>query len=83
MSLRFAGNFDELKLKLTSLESNGSWTKVNENQEQFRHNDGGILNWYPTTESTLLKPGDLNSPFSKPKPTPAYGVNFELFLKSK
>ena len=47
LSLRFGGKYDVLKLCLNSIP--GIWREVNSNQKQFRTDDGGILNWYPTT----------------------------------
>lgn len=49
MALRFTGEFDALETKLACLRGNGSWTDLNENQKQFRHHDGGILNWFLST----------------------------------
>lgn len=51
MATRFSGTIGELKTKLASLETAGSWTDVNANQHQFRHNDGGVMNWFPSTGS--------------------------------
>jgi len=47
--MRFTGNFDELKEKLSSLNEIGAWNDLNDNQKQFKHKNGGILNWYPST----------------------------------
>jgi deoxycytidylate deaminase len=49
MVLRFTGTFEQLQEKLRDLNGQGEWLDLNENQKQFRHNDGGILNWYPST----------------------------------
>lgn len=49
MALRFTGEFDALETKLACLRANGSWTDLNENQKQFRHENGGILNWFLST----------------------------------
>lgn len=51
MATLFSGTVEDLKAKLVSLESAGSWTEVNPNQHQFRHNSGGVMNWYPSTGS--------------------------------
>ena len=51
MATRFSGQIEELKAKLVSLDPLGSWAEVNTNQYQFRHNDGGVLNWFPSTGS--------------------------------
>ena len=51
MATRFSGTIEELKDKLASLNASGSWTEVNANQHQFRHNDGGVMNWFPSTGS--------------------------------
>lgn len=63
MATRFSGTIDELKTKLASLEAIGSWVEVNPNQHQFRHNDGGVLNWFPSTGSINFqgKPAGRNS----------------------
>lgn len=49
MTLRFTGSYVELQERLTAINSDGSWTELNDNQKQFRHRNGGILNWYPST----------------------------------
>lgn len=49
MAIRFSGNTDELKQKLCELVSQGDWAEVNANQYQFRHQGGGVLNWFPST----------------------------------
>lgn len=49
MALRFTGKYEELQQKLVTLNGQGQWLDLNENQKQFRHNGGGILNWYPST----------------------------------
>lgn len=51
MATRFSGEIDELKNKLASLGSAGEWVEVNANQHQFRHKDGGVMNWFPSTGS--------------------------------
>lgn len=51
MAIRFSGTIEELKVQLSQLEKEGSWTEVNPNQHQFRHNSGGVLNWFPSTGS--------------------------------
>ncbi|HGN8648436.1 TPA: anti-phage dCTP deaminase [Pseudomonas aeruginosa] len=47
--MRFIGAFEDLKLKLSSLEELGEWSQLNGNQYQFRTMSRGILNWYPST----------------------------------
>lgn len=47
--MRFTGDYDQLQEKLSLLAGNGEWVDVNDNQKQFRHKSGGILNWYPST----------------------------------
>jgi deoxycytidylate deaminase len=47
--MRFTGKFAELEQKLSCLGGKGSWSDLNENQKQFRHQNGGILNWYAST----------------------------------
>lgn len=49
MGLRFTGSDEELKEKLKPLSMDGELRKLNENQFQFIHQNGGIMNWYPTT----------------------------------
>ena len=51
MATRFSGTIEELKAKLASLDTLGSWMEVNSNQHQFRHNNGGVINWFPSTGS--------------------------------
>ena len=59
MALRYTGEFEELKDNLSNLAGQGEWRDLNENQKQFRHNDGGILNWYPSTGTINFQgPGD-------------------------
>ena len=47
--MKFTGTYKELKKTLEQLNQQGEWIEVNENQKQFRHRSGGILNWYPST----------------------------------
>ncbi|MBU2512791.1 cytidine deaminase [bacterium] len=47
--MKFTGTFEELKEKLSALEQDGEWNDLNENQKQFKHKNGSILNWYPST----------------------------------
>lgn len=49
MAIRFSGTTDDLKGRLSELTPQGAWTEVNPNQHQFRHNNGGVLNWFPST----------------------------------
>jgi len=49
MKLRFTGTFEELKEALSPIAGDGGWIELNENQMQFRHSSGGILNWFPST----------------------------------
>ncbi|MBT3199075.1 MAG: cytidine deaminase [Phycisphaerales bacterium] len=51
MGHRFTGTYEELKNKLDILQPGGEWQDVNENQKQFRHQNGGVINWYPSTGS--------------------------------
>jgi deoxycytidylate deaminase len=48
-SMRFTGSYPELQERLAALSGEGEWHDLNKNQKQFRHRDGGILNWYPST----------------------------------
>lgn len=47
--MRFTSTFDALKEKLSSLTEEGEWIDLNNNQKQFKANNGAILNWYPST----------------------------------
>lgn len=47
--IRFVGELEDLKKKLSQLEGLGDWKEINANQFQFRARNGGILNWYPGT----------------------------------
>ena len=47
--MKFTGIYEELKNALSSIDSQGLWVDLNDNQKQFRHNNGGIINWYPST----------------------------------
>lgn len=59
---RFTGKYEELRDRLTSLNGEGEWHDLNENQKQFRHRAGGIVNWYPSTGTiTFQGPGDQQS----------------------
>lgn len=49
MALRFSGSTEELRALLTEAVQDGDWKEINPNQHQFRHENGGILNWYPST----------------------------------
>ncbi len=49
MSMKFSGSYEDLKSRLNSLENSGEWIDLNENQKQFKHKSGSILNWYPST----------------------------------
>jgi deoxycytidylate deaminase len=49
MKLRFTGSYDALMAKLSPIKGDGEWIDLNENQKQFRHSSGGIMNWYPST----------------------------------
>ncbi len=48
-TIRFTGAYQDLQDRLKSLSGNGEWHDLNENQKQFRHRNGAILNWYPST----------------------------------
>ncbi|MGA2402418.1 MAG: anti-phage dCTP deaminase [Syntrophobacteraceae bacterium] len=49
MKLRFTDTYEALKTKLSPIEGDGQWIDLNENQKQFRHSSGGIMNWFPAT----------------------------------
>jgi deoxycytidylate deaminase len=49
MALRFTGDFAALQERLNCLLGQGAWSALNDNQKQFRHHNGGILNWYTST----------------------------------
>jgi hypothetical protein len=51
MTTRFSGTIEELKAKLNSLGPVELWTQINPNQHQFRHPNGGLMNWFPSTGS--------------------------------
>lgn len=62
MALRFTGTFEHLEEKLGCLRDHGTWSDLNENQKQFRHNNGGILNWYLSTGTISFQgPKDAKS----------------------
>lgn len=47
-SFKFNGSFKDLQSTLC-IDDQGSWVDLNDNQKQFRHNEKGILNWFPST----------------------------------
>lgn len=49
MSLKFSGSSEDLKQLLAELNRDGEWLDLNQNQIQFRHSTGAIINWYPST----------------------------------
>ncbi len=49
MALRFSGSTEDLKRLINETIKDGAWTEINQNQHQFRHKGGGVLNWYPST----------------------------------
>jgi len=49
MPLKFTQSFEDLKAILVKLDSAGEWVDLNQNQKQFRHESGAILNWFPST----------------------------------
>ena len=51
MATRYTGKIEDLKTALASLANDGEWVEVNPNQHQFRHSNGAIMNWFPTTGS--------------------------------
>jgi hypothetical protein len=53
--MRFTETYDELKACLKSMEISGEWQVVNSNQIQFRHRNGGVMNWYPSTGSLTFQ----------------------------
>lgn len=60
MALRFTGEFDALQERLACLRGEGLWSDLNDNQKQFRHHNGGILNWYVST-GTINFQGPTNA----------------------
>ncbi len=47
---RFSGTLVELKSKLALFDASvGDWIEVNQNQHQFHHKEGGVMNWFPST----------------------------------
>lgn len=49
MKPRFTGSYESLKARVSSMGIEGDWIDLNENQKQFRHASGGIMNWFPST----------------------------------
>jgi deoxycytidylate deaminase len=47
MAYRFAGTYEELKVRL--LELAGSWQSSSEDEKQFRHDGGGVMRWHRST----------------------------------
>jgi hypothetical protein len=62
MALRYSQTKEELIARLEIIASNGEWLEINPNQIQFRHENGGVMNWYPSTGSLSFqgKPGPCN-----------------------
>jgi deoxycytidylate deaminase len=58
-SMRFTGDYADLRQRLSALSEQGKWLDLNENQKQFRHHDGGILNWYPSTGTITFQGPDV------------------------
>lgn len=50
MPIKFNGTVDELKDKILKAGIRGVWTDQNE-KYSFRSEDGGVLNWWPKTQS--------------------------------
>ncbi len=62
MPLRFSGEFDALQKRLACLSEQGRWSDLNDNQKQFHHHNGGILNWYVSTGTINFQgPSDAKS----------------------
>ena len=56
MAHRFSGSFEDLKLLLGSLASQGQWSVDSDTLKQFRHSkNGGIINWYPSTGTIAIQ----------------------------
>ena len=55
MNLRFNGTIKELKRALSFSDNDGQWSSPDSNQVQFRHRNGAILNWYPSTGTIFLQ----------------------------
>lgn len=53
--MRFEGSYQELRDKLTRLDSAGVWKTLNPNQYQFKSNSGGVMNWYPSTRNMTFQ----------------------------
>lgn len=49
--MRFSQSYEDLKTCLQPITSSGEWFVINSNQIQFRHQRGGVMNWYPSTGS--------------------------------
>lgn len=54
--MKFNGTFEELKSKTSNIS--GRWVDLNANQKQFKTEDGGVINWWPST-GTLQIQGKL------------------------
>ncbi len=62
MALRFTGTLESLRQRLSCLEGRGEWSDLNSIQKQFRHQNGGILNWYVSTGTINFQgPSDAKS----------------------
>ncbi|MBX3180310.1 MAG: cytidine deaminase [Candidatus Hydrogenedentes bacterium] len=55
MTLRFIEDYEALRAALGHLEAQGTWLDIGDNQKQFRHSNGGIMNWYPSTGTIMFQ----------------------------
>jgi hypothetical protein len=49
MTLKFIGNYGELKTRVSRSGLSGKWRTLKYGQKQYRTVDGGIFNWWETT----------------------------------
>ncbi|WP_248918739.1 anti-phage dCTP deaminase [Pseudomonas entomophila] len=53
--MRFDGSQDNLRERLSQLDTVGEWKALNPNQLQFRSKSGGVLNWFPSTGNIVFQ----------------------------
>lgn len=49
MRPKFKGTLADLRQRLSFLEPHGEWKEISDNLRQFRHTNGAIINWSPST----------------------------------
>jgi hypothetical protein len=55
MRMKFRGDFDKLKECVSGTGLDGRWTKLSNGHRQFITDNGGILNWAPSTGSVWFQ----------------------------